>query len=559
MRRRTTVAPSANSAHGDPAQNLEPEQLLGQVRQLLAEAQALSTRLAALNEVAVAMQQSMATDETLSAMVRQARWVLDFQHCSLALRTRSGYRYQVLRGDASLDSGEQESAIHAHAILPALRNRQAQLVSKIVEADGAPPGMGSAIILPLSDAREVVGTLNFYAHDPDRYSLNDLRIAHALALQVAAILQNRRLFGEVERTRDELRTVMESIGDGVLVIDRRGRVLLFNQAFRSLLEIPDVEGVGRRALGLLRISGAVPNKSRRALWRALARGITGTGSVGTSELALTNGLHVEWSSVPLVTTDCTVGYVITVRDVSARRQLEALREDLIKMLVHDLRSPLTSLMMILDMLDLEQGYNFGADEKVLMLKEAKQAAVNLHDRIGTLLDLGKLEAGKFELERAVCPVEALVESALSSIRPLAQYNRQQLSVEIAAGLPDLYVDVRLLQRVLENLLSNALKFSPLDSPIIIRAQIGDDRSSVMLSVEDNGPGISPDARESIFEKYQQLPGQKRRTGTGLGLTFCKLAVDAHGGQIGVAAAPVRGSVFWLRLPLHAPRVGTASG
>jgi GAF domain-containing protein len=226
--RRKTV--TAKRSPSDGVQNNEYEQPARNVRLLLAEAQALSTRLATLNEVAAAMQGKLDPTALLHTMALQARWVLDFQYCSVVVADRSGWRVQIL---ASPFVG-QLPPVATHPITPSilrtLQHGHAQLLQDVSPLDVLVNSQ-SALILPLRDGATIVGSLNFFAHNGHCYSQDDLRIAHALAVQVSAMLQNSRLFVAATRARDELHTVLESSSDGVLVIDRRGRILLHNSAF----------------------------------------------------------------------------------------------------------------------------------------------------------------------------------------------------------------------------------------------------------------------------------------------------------------------------------------
>ncbi len=373
---------SINTAPADALDTLDAAALITQVRSLLAEAQALSARLAALNEVTVAMQSDLDIEAILQALTRQARWVLDFQHLSIALSEDTTYHVRVLLGD---EVSAAVRSLPVGAIGRALRSQHALLLHELTDADDAPAGMHSALIMPLRSAGAIIGTLNFYARVPQHYTQDDQRIASALSVQLAAILLNVRLFAETTRARDELRTVLESIGDSVLVIDSTGRIQLLNTAMRQLLHLPNVDLVGRRALWLRRAARGrdqllVPSAMVRPLvsvWRSQQfQGASGT-------LQLLDGRHLEWAYAPLVTAARVVGAVLTFRDISARIELEQLRDDMLHMLVHDLRTPLAGLIMGLDMLALPEGL-FGPHEREDMLGRTRNAAGQLLGQVNTI-------------------------------------------------------------------------------------------------------------------------------------------------------------------------------
>ncbi len=167
---------------------------------MLAEAQGLSARLAALNEVAVAMQRSTDTRTMLQVMANQARWIIDFQLCTLVERDSTGYRYHVLRSSQPLP--DPTPVFHRSAIDLVLSEGHVLMIDDLGAVDDAPPGMRSAMLLPLYDQDQVVGTLNFYTGISQHYGQDDLRVATALSMQVAVILRNARLFAGIRRARD---------------------------------------------------------------------------------------------------------------------------------------------------------------------------------------------------------------------------------------------------------------------------------------------------------------------------------------------------------------------
>jgi PAS domain S-box-containing protein len=528
-----------------PSPQPSSEDLGAQVRRLLAEAQALSARLAALNELTTAIQITLDRTQVFQALANQARWLIDFQHCSIALL--DGHSYQVLalqRDQPPIPSGRFPLS---HGIIGrALRNRHEIRQLHLAADAAAPPGMQSALIVPLRNGVELIGTLNFFATNPQQYSLDDLRIAAALAAQVSVSLQNARLHAAVSHARDELHTVLESISDGVLVLDGRGRVLLLNSAIRQLFGLAaDVELSGKRALQLLR-SSTTQQIDREALIDVLENWATAPEDASTGSIALGNGIHVEWARAPLISTGVHQGAVITLRDISPRVALEKLRADMTSLLVHDLRTPLTSVMMGLDLLNM---YRDEPELFDLALFTIRSASRQMLDHVNTILDLSRLESGQLEPDCAPTAITMVIENTLTPLRPLAQQAEQQLSTAIDADLPLLVVDATLIGRVLANLVGNALKFTPTGGSVVVGATRLTAEAQVEIWVRDTGPGIPEALHTQIFEKYGQVRREDRQRGSGMGLFFCRLAVEAHHGQIGVRSAPDGGSIFWLRLPL----------
>jgi PAS domain S-box-containing protein len=231
-----------------------------------------------------------------------------------------------------------------------------------------------------------------------------------------------------------------------------------------------------------------------------------------------------------------------VEDVTARKQAERLREDLADTLVHDLKNPLTAVMGSVDLL-------------AQTLPESHQRAVRLAqvnsrkllDLIDTILDVSRLESGVLPVERTRVALAPLVAEAVELQRPLAAPKRLRLASRLDAGLPDAWADRTLVGRVLQNLLGNAIKFTPDGGSIEISAEL--DASlprALRVSVGDSGPGIADDVRERLFEKF--VAGRQAGRGSGLGLSFCRLAVEAQGGRIWVESQGGSGTTFRFTLP-----------
>lgn len=229
--------------------------------------------------------------------------------------------------------------------------------------------------------------------------------------------------------------------------------------------------------------------------------------------------------------------------------LEKLRDNLVHMVVHDMRSPLAVLAGHLELLRDSAFPRLSADE-LEDLSAAERATEVLRRMANELLDVSRLEEGKLPLRREEHDLAALAVTVVNGLGHLARERAIELDVPAAATL---LCDASLIHRVLENLLSNALKHTP--SSESLRVSVAADAQRVRVEVADSGRGVPEEARQKIFEKFATL---ERATPTaqhsaGLGLAFCKLAVEAHGGAIGVEPRSPRGSIFWFELPFQQPQ------
>jgi signal transduction histidine kinase len=234
---------------------------------------------------------------------------------------------------------------------------------------------------------------------------------------------------------------------------------------------------------------------------------------------------------------------------NALRQEKQWRVDFTNLLVHDLKSPLTAIRGNLDIL-ISGLRGPLPNEQKRHLERARQSGSELGAMIENLLDVERLESGIMKVELGPCDVMELLKTSMDSLREVAALNEVTLDASLPDSLPTLNVDENLIRRVVLNLLTNALKFVPTNGGYVY-LQASASPKNVMVAVIDNGMGVPKVERERIFEKFKQGQGATRG-GAGLGLTFCKLAVEAHGGSIWVEDNPggSTGSAFIFTLPAN---------
>lgn len=226
------------------------------------------------------------------------------------------------------------------------------------------------------------------------------------------------------------------------------------------------------------------------------------------------------------------------------RHLERLRDDLVHMIVHDIRSPLGALVMGLDHVQETAADRLGP-KAAESLQTASQVASLITRMANDILDVSRLEEGKLPVQLQSVDVVGVCREAIAVLRPLEKSRQLELAT---SGKVVASCDPLLVQRVVENLVGNALKHTP--STGRIEVDVSRAGSATRVEVRDNGRGVPPEAREKIFDRYATLEARtdSRYHSAGLGLTFCRMAVEAHGGRIGVDAAEPQGSVFWFELP-----------
>jgi signal transduction histidine kinase len=235
-----------------------------------------------------------------------------------------------------------------------------------------------------------------------------------------------------------------------------------------------------------------------------------------------------------------------MRDITERKDLDALRENMTSMIYHDLRSPLANVVSSLDVLSaLCSGQENENVQSVVTI--ARRSTDRLQRLVSSLLDINRLESGQAIVSQQSVTLPILTEDALEAVRPGVESRHQTLTSRLPGKLPPLWVDADMIRRVLINLLENASKFTPPEGKIELGARR--DNGWVQIWIRDNGPGIPFADQESVFNKFTRLKGEGAPTGLGIGLAFCRLAVEGHGGKIRVESQSGQGSKFILSLPV----------
>ena len=243
-------------------------------------------------------------------------------------------------------------------------------------------------------------------------------------------------------------------------------------------------------------------------------------------------------------------YLEMARDIEVRHAAESLRNTILSSLSHDIRTPLTSLVGTADTLLLAQA--LPRERQLSLLQGLREQALSIHQFVNNLLDMARLQSGNVELNLAWQPIEETVGAALQQIRSVAESRMIELSID--KDLPPLKIDATLMERALWNLLENAVKYSPDDTPIelnIRRIKDGGD-DNIDIEVCDRGPGLPSDDGESLFGLFQRGQTESNVPGVGIGLAIVKSIADVHQGKLWARQRSGGGSCFHLSLPVGQP-------
>ena len=381
--------------------------------------------------------------------------------------------------------------------------------------------------------------------------IGGLLLLAGLFAWATGLLGRRRLEGErVQGELKRLETVLEAAGEGVLQVDALGGCTYINSAAATLLGYRAKELRGKNMARLLYQNpeeGSTLDSENNPLQHTLKTGETARDEDDILWRRDGSSFPAATVASPIMTPRGLSGAVVTFSDISGRKSAEVLRDDLTEMIVHDLRTPLTSLLTGLQTLSLAGEMNPAQTE---MLGIALGGGETLLAMVSDLLDISKMEAGLIVLDKRPVIGAEVIEQALSQIAPLARTNGLRVARHIAPDLPIVIADEEKLRRALVNLLGNAVKFTPRGGIVTIAAAYDPAEGGVVFAVGDTGEGIPAHAVKRIFEKFGQVESRKagRKMSTGLGLTFCKLVAESHGGRIWVESKLGKGSRFLLTIP-----------
>ncbi len=339
---------------------------------------------------------------------------------------------------------------------------------------------------------------------------------------------------ELTSERDKMSSILESMREGVMLLDTEGRIRHLNPALREMLWIQnDVEGST--------LLEAVRQSELHALL-ALARQTLDAqrGEIEVRGLK-PRVLLVQVQPVP------EQGWLLVFFDVTEMRRLEGMRRDFVANVSHELRTPVASIHSAAE--TLMSGAKEDPKAAARFIEIIDRNAIRLRDLVEDLLSLSSIESGAFRLQRAPLELRPFLQQHLKMFEGRARERRISLVVSTPDDLPPLDVDSRALEHAVSNLVDNALKYTREGDQVEISGHLLG--AMVELRVTDSGPGIAQEHLSRVFERFYRVDKGRSRGvgGTGLGLSIVKHLVEAHGGSVGVESELGGGAAFWLRLPV----------
>ncbi len=397
---------------------------------------------------------------------------------------------------------------------------------------------------PITKDGNVLGALEAINPRERTFSAETLTVLKGICNLAGTAIAHAQLFSRLQAAHKRYHDLFEDSISPIIITDMQGRIL---EANRQALEVSEYSPELLNELSIQQLHDVDTRYGGQGLhiFHESMRIITYESLMHTR-----NGVEIPIQVLARRVTVEGQPYIQWIlRDISERKNIDQLRNDLISMIYHDLRSPLANIISSLDVLRSMLPEDDAAIESVLQI--ATRSTERIQRLTNSLLDVHRLEAGKAVISQEIAALSTLAQDAVDAVRLVAEAKNQSVEINLPNNLPALFVDTDMIRRVLINLVENAVKYTPNNGHISLDAQTTPE-GWVEVSVTDTGPGIPEKEKELIFHKFTRLGNRQNAKGLGLGLTFCRLAVQAHGGRIWVKSTEGVGSRFCITLPV-APR------
>ena len=352
----------------------------------------------------------------------------------------------------------------------------------------------------------------------------------------------KRTTATLQQRVDELQkfdTIIEHIEDGVIILDDKSNLLTINPAARRAFGLWQDEAMkGKPVMDVL------PHPDLKILLNESL-----DNPMPHNEITFEDGRVLSAQCTPIP----KIGMAITMQDITYLKQIDRLKNEFVHTVSHDLRSPLTAILGYVDLLDRVGPVNEQQREFIHRVQNSVQSITSL---VNDLLELGRIEAG-FDVQKEVVPLEGIIRFALETLSNQISEKKLNLHLNLPMDIPQMRGNPIRLRQMLDNLLGNAVKYTPEGGEVTIDVEAQNDQ--VILRISDTGPGIPPNDQSHIFEKFYRASNVPKGVGgSGLGLAIVKSIVENHQGRIWVDSTLGVGSVFTVVLPLYRQTVGQAA-
>ncbi len=398
------------------------------------------------------------------------------------------------------------------------------------------------ICAPMIFKGDALGTIQAINPSEGTFTEEDLDVLVNLANIASTAIANAQQYARTVAAEARFISLFQDTVDPIILTDMRGRIVEANRRASDMLGYSRSELLSMAIQDLHPDTAVLPKAKRIRSDKVL---------MFQSDVRAKNAPPIPMEVYAKRTIHGDDNLLQWIHhDITEQVELEKMREDLTAMLFHDLQSPLGNVISSLELLAYEIPPESANSPLYAMLDIARRSSRRLETLIRSLLDINRLEAGQPITEQSRVDISRLVDEVFEIERPNFEQRRVHFANTLPDDFPHVFVEEDMIRRVLVNLVNNALKYSSEDQTITVSGQLLPENDRLLLSVSDQGSGIPKQFRESIFEKFERIAAKDSDAkGLGLGLAFCRLAVEAHNGRIWVDDAPSGGARFNFTLPL----------
>lgn len=349
--------------------------------------------------------------------------------------------------------------------------------------------------------------------------------------------------------RNKLESILMSIANGVIVCDNYDNIVLVNNAALKMMEVKTKEIINVKISDYYDSNGQLSFKEEiRRFKDTPLEEIESRPQI--SRIKLNNKILKLIISPIFTTSQEYLGYIAVLHDITKEAEIDMMKNHFISNVSHELRTPVTVIRSYIDTL-----HNYGEELDLKTQKEflsvLNEESDRLNKMVNDILDFSRLESPNVELEKTIAEIAPIIELTLKSMKVLAQEKNIQFSVLVESDLPPVSFNPESIERVVKNLISNAIKYSNNGGRVKIKVEVDRTGKHIQVSVEDNGIGIPAEHIEKIFDRFYRVENKTHTIkGTGLGLHLVKIAIEKHhNGQVFVESNYGEGSTFGFRLPV----------
>ncbi len=402
----------------------------------------------------------------------------------------------------------------------------------------------SLIVIPLRRRSQVRDVLCITFDVVRYFTGRDRSTVDLMASQIAGHLENAALNEALRDSNNRMRAILDATRDGIILLDRAGRIKDSNRAAAEMLGIDLVQALNQIYERVMHEHGEALSAAGSSITQRALPPEARTQENGSSrEYVLVRGsrtLYILEMLLPVQDSSGRfLGSLLLLRDVTEERELAKYRQKIQDMVLHDLSKPLANIVSSMDFSMSNLMESKDADSQGLLnqtLQITLDSANSLLTLVGSLRDLPRLRRGEIKLQKRPVHLHTLAENAYQTLEFTMRQSGIALSYDLLPDKSEVLVDDEMIRRVFINLLHNAFKFTPPGGHILVSSDAHAPADFVRVLISDTGPGIPPAMRDKIFEEYTQIDSLKPHQGgkgSGIGLAFCRLAVEAHGGRIAV--------------------------